>query len=83
MRPGEELYDLRADPHQMVNLASAPAHADLKRSLRSRVEQWMRDTADPRVDPACDAWDKYPYFGGRVVDEQGNLIPKGKRRLPK
>ena len=31
------------------------------------------ETGDPRVDPANDTWDKYPYFGGRVVDEQGNL----------
>ena len=25
----------------------------------------MRETEDPRVDPAYDAWDEYPYYGGR------------------
>ena len=31
----------------------------------------MRDTADPRVDPTCDVWDTYPYFGGSVVGTDG------------
>ena len=82
-RPAEELYDLRSDPHQLHNLADDTAHAAMKQQLRARVEAWMRDTADPRVDPAYDAWDTYPYFGGRAVDEKGNPIPKGQRRLPK
>ena len=63
-RPAEELYDLRKDPHQLVNVADRAEYAEARRELRGRVEQWMRDTGDPRVDPACDAWDKYPYFGG-------------------
>ena len=50
------------------------------KNFGSRVEQWMRETADPRVDPSYDAWDKYPYFGGRVVDEKGNPIIKSKSK---
>ena len=74
MRPAEELFDLRKDPAQLVNVADAADYA-APEGTRGRVEQWMRDTGDPRVDPANDAWDEYPYFGGRVVDEQGNKIP--------
>jgi arylsulfatase A-like enzyme len=77
-RPAEELFDLRKDPHQLVNVAGRPEHAASKRELRARVERWMHDTADPRVDPNYDGWDKFPYFGGRVVDENGKLIPKSK-----
>ncbi|MBL9211722.1 MAG: sulfatase [Opitutaceae bacterium] len=75
-RPEEELYDLRRDPHQLRNLARDPAYATTRTDLRARVERWMRETADPRVDPTYDAWDKYPYFGGRVVDEHGHPIKK-------
>ena len=78
-RPGEELYDLRKDPNQLNNVANDPAYAEVRRDLRARVETWMRETGDPRVDPAYDEWDKFPYFGGSVVDEHGNLKP---RRLP-
>lgn len=69
-RPAEELYDLRQDPDQVKNLAADPAMAEMRSKLSDRVDAWMRKTADPRVDPAFDAWDKYPYFGGRAKTEK-------------
>jgi hypothetical protein len=35
------------------------------------VERWMRETRDPRTDPAHDAWDAYPYFGPPARPEGG------------
>ena len=32
-KPEEELYDLRADPHELNNLARSPAHAETLRNL--------------------------------------------------
>lgn len=81
-RPAEELYDLRRDPRQVNNVAGQPGYAAARQELRARVERWMRETADPRVDPRYDGWDEFPYFGGRVVDEHGRSIPKGQRRVP-
>lgn len=43
----EELYDLRSDPHERVNLAGDPSQAGLLKSLRSDLLQWMRQTDDP------------------------------------
>jgi len=65
-RPAEELYDLATDPEQIRNLAADPAHEQTKQRLSARVDKWMLETNDPRVDPANDSWDKYPYLGGRV-----------------
>jgi arylsulfatase A-like enzyme len=62
-RPAEELYDLAKDPHQLTNIAAQPAYATALAQLRGRVDRWMRDTADPRVDPAYDGWDQFPYYG--------------------
>lgn len=62
-RPGEELYDLRHDPQQLTNVAGASEHAATLARLRGRVDAWMRETHDPRVDPAYDAWDTFPYHG--------------------
>ncbi|MSU48606.1 MAG: hypothetical protein EXS37_05835 [Opitutus sp.] len=73
-RPAEELFELGRDPHQLTNVAGRPEFAAVQRELHARVERWMHDTADPRVDPKYDAWDTYPYFGVRVVDEQGNPV---------
>lgn len=66
-RPAAELYDLRSDPDQLVNVAGQSEYAAALRELHTRVEDWMRDTADPRVDPTYDAWDEYPYFGKPVA----------------
>lgn len=46
-RGDEELYDLRADPDERVNLANDPRHAALLQSLRSELLQWMNETGDP------------------------------------
>jgi N-sulfoglucosamine sulfohydrolase len=48
-RPTEELYDVVADPDQLHNLATSPAHqADLQR-LRQELLAWMRATRDTGV----------------------------------
>ena len=46
-RPPEELYDLEADPDEVRNLADEPDHAALLAELRTRMEHWQRETADP------------------------------------
>jgi N-sulfoglucosamine sulfohydrolase len=63
-RPEEELYDLRTDPDQVRNVAHDPRHIATLKSLRQRVRQWMKDTADPRArSGAIDPFDAYKYFG--------------------
>ena len=64
--PAEELYDLANDPDQVHNLADKSQHADTKAKLSSQVDAWMHQTSDPRLDPAYDVWDSYPYLGGRA-----------------
>ncbi|MDR7159055.1 sulfatase [Arthrobacter sp. BE255] len=45
-RPAEELYDVRSDPHETVNLADNPDHeADLQR-LRSALADWQERYGD-------------------------------------
>jgi arylsulfatase A-like enzyme len=42
---GSELYDLRNDPGELVNLASDPAHAATLRRLAERIEALKRETS--------------------------------------
>jgi arylsulfatase A-like enzyme len=62
-RPAEELYDLRTDPWQIVNVVDEPRYQRAKEELRASVETWMRDTRDPRAASDGDPWDRYPYYG--------------------
>jgi N-sulfoglucosamine sulfohydrolase len=64
-RPAEELYDLRHDPWQVVNVADDSQHARIKNDLRSALERWMQETDDPRTKSNADPWDHYPYYGER------------------
>lgn len=46
-RPAEELYDLAADPDEVVNLAADPAHARTLDELRAQLAAWRTATHDP------------------------------------
>ena len=45
-RPAEELYDTRADPHQIRDLASEAAHRGTLERLRAAVTAWMARIGD-------------------------------------
>jgi N-sulfoglucosamine sulfohydrolase len=46
-RPAEELYDLRQDPEELVNLVTEPALASVLAELRRQLFEFRRDTHDP------------------------------------
>jgi N-sulfoglucosamine sulfohydrolase len=53
-KPVEELYDTEADPHEIHNLASDPAHAAALVRLRAAHETWRRDTEDLGLIPEAE-----------------------------
>jgi arylsulfatase A-like enzyme len=55
---GPLLFDRKTDPHEMTNLAGNPDHAALEHNLRTRLGQWIADTADP-----FDTGDRDPRIG--------------------
>lgn len=64
-RPEEEFYDLANDPNEIENVAAINRYATEKAALRARLDRWMRETNDPRVDGTDDRFDQYPYVGPR------------------
>ena len=56
-----------------MNLIDDESYRETRDQLRSRVEKWMAETDDPRVDPEYDEWDKYPYHTKPTgFDKDGN-----------
>ncbi|MFH5803169.1 sulfatase [Alienimonas sp. DA493] len=71
--PAEELYDLREDPHELTNLAADPRHADVLTDLRTALDEWTEETADPR--PPLRSPDEFDR-------ETGNPKPPRQRPRP-
>jgi hypothetical protein len=63
LRPAEELYDLKSDPDQMVNLAGTVGMAETQAALRKQLFDHLEATEDTRVVGGTVDWDFYPYYG--------------------
>ena len=64
-RPQEELYDLAEDPHQMRNVASESSYAAVRDQMSTRLEDYLRETGDPRVIGGDLKWQGARYFQER------------------
>jgi len=62
-RPREELYDLRADPYYMNNLAADPRYSDIKEPLCEKLMEVLTEQRDPRVAEAPCRYERAPYAG--------------------
>jgi N-sulfoglucosamine sulfohydrolase len=56
--PGEELYDLRTDPEQMINLAEDLRFESIRERMATRLDLFMSKWGDPRLSHAFD----YPPY---------------------
>lgn len=67
-RPAEELYDLRSDPQELVNLAGDSQHQAELEKLRARLSAWEEATGDIGRQPEPEAMydsDMAVYLRGR------------------
>lgn len=69
-RPTEELYDVKADPHQLHNLMDDPTHAQARDRLRGMLDQWVRETGD-RV-PEKPTPDRFDRVTGKPLATKSN-----------
>ena len=59
-RPAEELSVVASDPHQINNRADDPELAEVKEKLWARLESYLKETGDPRME-GRDPWQGYVY----------------------
>lgn len=48
-KPQEELYALRNDPHETINLAMDPKYAAIKKEMRAELDAWRKMVKDKGV----------------------------------
>ncbi len=81
MRPRIELYDVKRDPHQMVNLSGQKAFKVVETQLRNTLFDHLRNTDDPRVVGGPVLWDYYPYYGA-ISTKGWKVMPPPKAISP-
>ncbi len=73
-KPVEELYDLRSDPHELHNLATDPAHADLLMAMRGATGQFSKRVDDEDPDETWRAGGWPATYPTRSVDEWRRIV---------
>jgi arylsulfatase A-like enzyme len=82
-REREELYDLKADPHQTKNVATDPAYAKVRTDLEKRLMDELKRTGDPRLVDDGKFFETPPMAGPtRDGDKEGGKTPEDLRRAP-
>jgi arylsulfatase A-like enzyme len=71
-KPVEELYDLQADPHEVKNLASDPAHAAKLAELRKALSHWQFEIGDIGLLPESEIEVRQPRAGSAFEILHGN-----------
>ncbi len=59
---GEELYDLKNDPEELVNLAADAGYAARKKELQAELDWWIQKNQDP-------------FYYMRATDRAGRILP--------
>jgi N-sulfoglucosamine sulfohydrolase len=80
MRPADELYDLRADPDCVNNLAAHPVHTERMTALRRRMETMLLAQGDPRAEGRGAIFDRYrPTTGDGLYEKfmRGEKVQTG------
>lgn len=74
-RPGEELYDVEADPFETRNLIADPKLADTKTRLSRELDAWMAQQGDKGMETEMNALKRQPKNS-----EDEDAPKKGKKK---
>jgi N-sulfoglucosamine sulfohydrolase len=72
-KPSEELYDVKADPDEVHNLAASPAHEAVLKELRGALDKWIDETRDLGAIPEAELIKR-----GLVKDVSANYADRKK-----
>lgn len=84
LRPVEELYDLKKDPHQMNNLALNEKYQNVLIEHRKVLENWIKETGDKgqkqedakQLRATFNLWKDRPRFKNAKINPEYNQFKK-------
>lgn len=76
-KPEEELFDVKADPHNINNLAKSASHQEVLLRMRKTLEKWQKETGDLGSIPEDQLWEKVRPGGKYAVTQAATIAPNG------
>ena len=67
LRPADELYQIKQDPGCLHNLADDERYQSIKLKMSKNLEQFLRQTDDPRIVDGGDVFETYRRYS-RIRD---------------
>ena len=61
-RPEVELYDIKKDPSCLKNLAKNPNFAEIRKTLKEKLQTYLQKTNDPRMGENGEIFETYPRY---------------------
>lgn len=80
-RPCEELYDVKNDPEQLVNLASVPKYAKTLAQMRRVLQQWQEQTLDSDPGGLTPDWNNRETLEFLPTKGKRGNMPGGKKAV--
>jgi hypothetical protein len=79
-RPAEELFDVKSDPLQLVNLASLPSYQEKLKEMRMLLKKWQYNTGDSVPENITHDW--YDRETGKAlkIERKRGTMPGIKKR---
>ncbi len=81
-RPAEELYDTKADPYQIENLAADPAHRATLDRMRQAVNTWMARVGDQGLINEAEMIQRMWPGGVQPETAQPYIVPRRSTETP-
>jgi arylsulfatase A-like enzyme len=76
-KPIEELYDVVADPDEVVDLAGSPVHIDILAAMRQAHDAWVVETGDLGAVPEAELAERFWPGGLQPVTAPPSIEPAG------
>jgi choline-sulfatase len=59
-----ELYDLKNDPYELINLIDNPKYTEIKKLLSEELDKWIKNNNDP-------------FYSQKATDRSGKILSDG------
>ena len=82
-RPKEQLFNIQKDPGCLKNLANDPNHANIRNELSLQLQEYLKETNDPRALDGGDIFETYKRYSSIRWFPEPEWVKNNPKSVPK